>query len=182
MSTTQTSQHTQTQTPESILEDLWDNPGICPYCFGKKRQYHTEYEEELANHLAGTNTAALEARGHQVSDDGSLLVDTTATSDPDPSTFYDVVPPTEIDGRKYPARAQSVCECGVVDYDPASDRSKRELHEAVDNISDRLSERGIGFHTDAAHRTVETLLGFPALAGKDRVVLEKAIEKGLRFG
>ncbi len=143
------------QTAEQLLQALCQASGLCPNCFARKREYHTEYEADVAEYLAeDKGISALETRGHSVSEDGTLLVDSTACSTPDPGTYYDVVPGTIIehdDGtreRKMP-RAQTICECGVVDFNPEDARSNRELYEAVENIADHLEGEDIEVSGDA---------------------------------
>lgn len=165
---------------ERHLERLWGDPGICSFCFARRRQYYTEYEEELAAHLQGRNTAALEARGHTVDDDGTLLVN-TATSTPDPSTVQDVVPATEIDGHHYPPRPKTICQCGTVDYDPSTDRETGELFTALEHIAGHLDADNVDFNHDAATEMLRKAITIDKLAGKDGQVLQKAIKIGLKY-
>lgn len=166
---------------ERHLERLWDDPGLCSFCFARRRTYHTEYEEDVASHLTGRNTAALEARGHTVDDDGTLLVN-TATSTPDPGTVQEVVPPTEIDGRHYPPRPKTICECGTVDYDPTVDRTVGELFEALENIARQFAIDDVAFDDDAAIAMLKKTSSIDALAGKDADVLRASIKLGLKHG
>ena len=180
--TMQTQSSSTQQTAKGILEALWDDSGICSWCFQRRRRYYTEYEESVAEHLTGKNMSALECRGHEVTDDGTLLVDSTATSDADPSTYREVVPPRtdEYGSPVERPKALNVCECGVVDYDPSDDRSTRELHECVDNISERL-EGEFEFSTEAAHRTVSKLRERDEFGGRDKDVLRLAIKFGRKY-
>lgn len=185
MSTTNTHQQLDrhTRQAQQTLDAIFQDPEICNHCLSKKRRYYTEYEESVAEHLVGKNTTVLEMRGHRVNDEGTLLVDSTATSDPDPDTFFEVVPPKKDEKGNItePARAYSICKCGVVDYDEKDSRTSTELFEAAENVGEWLEENtDWSFNTDAAKRAIGEFKDRGLLVGNDEDVLQRMIKIGLK--
>lgn len=165
-----------------LLERAVGDPELCRWCFGRRRRYHPEHDAAEAENLRWGNTkGTLEAKGHRIQEDGTLLVN-TATSDPDPSTYQEVVPPTRINGEWYPPRPHTICKCGVIDYSDHDHRSLIQLHDCVDNLADWLERRQdqeAEFHRRAAHNITTCLRQYDVLAGKDEIVLTEALRRGL---
>lgn len=184
---------------EELFDELFEDKALCPVCFARKRTFYPEYDLDLANRLyrgagaKGSNKLTFEAMGHSLNEDGSLQVN-SATSDADPATYQDVVPPTWlpvkddrgeiVDWNWQAPRSRTICRCGVIDYDFDDARSTGQLYDAIENIGGHLKERypEFWFHTPAAKKVVELASPKKELAGRDRDVLIRAMELGLRRG
>lgn len=166
---------------EALRDALFDAPGVCNWCFGRKRRYYQSHEQAVAEYLYREGRGgALRCRGHTPTSDGTLMVDGTATSDADPGTFCEVVPPrTDERGQVVELpRAYTICECGVIDYDTRDSRTVRQLVECVEHIDERLEEVGIPFDAQAAIALVDELKDRGALGTNDDPVLAHAIRLG----
>lgn len=178
---------------ERLYESLFESRELCPICFAKKRSFYPEYDEAVATHLAGKNSAALNALGHRVDDEGGIQVN-SATSDADPATYQDVVPERkktrEVNGEprigweiEEPPRPMTVCQCGVIDPDFDNPRGTRLRFEAIENIAEHIWQREDdedAFDLDAAKAVIEQARQRSDLSGHDQTVLVGAIELGLK--
>lgn len=194
MSTSQASQSsgsatTTTLSPraraERLFEHLFYDPSLCVVCFARKRSYYPEYDQAVAEHLVGRNGTILESMGHRVDDEGGLMVN-KATSDADPATYQEVVPPkTDKYGQilELPG-PRTICQCGVVDFDLDEDhRTKKQLYDGIENIAEHIEEYDEidedAFHLPAAKEVIRQATKNDSLAGRDRRVLVGAIRFGL---
>lgn len=170
---------------ERIFDHLFSDPSLCVVCFARKRSFYPEFDQAVAEHLVGRNGAALESMGHRIDDEGGLLVN-KATSDADPATYKEVVPPKtnqygeilELPGPR------TICQCGVIDYDCDEDhRTKGQLYDGIENIADHIEERDEidedAFNLGAAKELIRQATKKDSLAGRDRRVLVGAIQFGL---
>lgn len=172
---------------EDLIDELFEDRALCPWCFARKRTFYPEFDLDLANRLyrgprnghRGSNKMAFSAMGHSLREDGSLQVN-SATSTADPSTYREVVPPTWLYGRYYPPRSRTICECGVIDVDFDDSRSKAELYTAIENISGHLEDKGYSYNLKAGKVVIEKANERPELASHDRAVLKNAIYLGLK--
>lgn len=170
---------------QRLLERAVEDSELCVWCFARTRRYFPDDDRREAQELRwGATKQTLRAKGHTIREDGTLAVN-TATSDPDPSTYQDVVPEAWIDGEFHPPRPQSVCSCGVVDYCDDDHRSLSELHTCVDNLAEwfermDLSMYDAEFDTQAAHDIVTRLRQYRNTSGKDKLVLSEAMRQGVR--
>lgn len=158
------------ETAAQHFDRLLTAPHTCAWCFGVRRRYYSEYDT-----FRDFNLDVVKGRG-------SLLQVVTATSDPDPRTYQEVVPPKKDDrGRVIePPRPKTICECGTIDYDLEDPRPTRVLYEAVENIAEHFDRDDIAFDTEAAKQVVKKARKKDSLAGKDQQVLTGAIYLGLK--
>lgn len=166
-----------------LFESLLFSHAYCNWCFARKRKLHEEYDEAVAQHLQGKNSAALEALGHGLEEDGGLLVN-TATSTPEPNTYLEVPPPkTDERGRITASpRPKRICSCGEIDIDPTADRATGILLEAARNIADELTRQDITVSKEHMVQFIHAARKHDTLAGKDKRVLTGAIRCGLKHG
>lgn len=167
-----------------LFERAASDPELCRICFARTRRYYPEEAEREAQELRwGATKGVLEAKGHKINEDGTLMVN-TATSDPDPRTLFDVPPATTIDGEYHPPRAMTICECGTVDHPTDNRRTLSRLHTCVDNLAEwigrlELSTYPDTFDLDAAHDRVSLLRQYDSMSSKDEIVLTEALRAGL---
>lgn len=172
---------------QDLVDELFEDRALCPWCFARKRTFYPEFDLDLANRLyrgpkngqRGSNKLAFSAMGHSLNEDGSLQV-CSATSTADPKTYQEVVPPTWLNGRFHPPRARTICECGVIDHDLEAHRSKGMLLTTIENISEHLEDKGYSFNLEAAKTLVRKSCESPELGGHDRKVLINAVYFGLK--
>ena len=170
---------------ERLFEHLFYDPSLCVVCFARKRSYYPEYDQAVAEHLVGRNGTALESMGHRVDDEGGLMVN-KATSDADPATYQEVVPPkTDQYGQilELPG-PRTICQCGEIDFDlDENHRSKKQLYDGIENIAEHILKRDEidedDFNCEAAKEVIRQATKKDSLAGRDRRVLVGAIEFGL---
>lgn len=168
----------------SLFERAASDPELCRICFARNRRYFPEEAEREAEELRwGATKGVLEAKGHQINEDGSLMVN-PATSDPDPSTFREVPPATTIDGEYKPPRATTICECGTIDHPEDNRRALSQIHTCIDNLAEwfgrlDLSTYPDSFNPDAAHDRASLLRRYDNMSAKDEIVLSEALRAGL---
>lgn len=168
--TSESSDRQYTETADRLLKKYWADPGLCSYCFARKRRFYGEYDKARDDYLDRNRATALAV--------------VTATSDADPATFYDVVPGKRRD--KYgaqtdPPHPANVCQCGHIDYSPRDDRSRADLLTCIDNLAVALRRDDRPFRTQAAVRFIHRAAEKGALGGNDADALTAALKLGLKY-
>lgn len=148
---------------ERLVEKLIDDPQLCAWCFAKRRRIYEEYDRARDDYLRNSTLQVI-----------------TATSDPDPSTYSEVVPPKMDEERPWleiePPRPRCICgDCANIDIDLSKHRSNAMLVKAAKNMVTWLNkEHDKGLNVDAATDRVRELTG-TGRAGQDKVTLASAL-------
>lgn len=171
--------------------------GVCPLCFSRVHSYADKFVAFLEGDRAVDD--------EEVMGDYGDVLKTTATSTPEPSTFYETVPGTSLaveddpldrETRWQPPRAKRICACGVIDHpelpDPddedddrllaTEDLTNRERYELIENLAERCHEDDRPFALGPAKEVIEAANRKDSLAGKDEDVLINAVMQGLEYG
>lgn len=153
---------------ERLVEKLIDEAALCVWCFAKRRRIYEEYDRARDDYLRN-----------------STLQVVTATSDPDPSTYSEVVPPKMDPDRPWlevePPRPRCICgDCASIDIDLDKHRSNAMLVKAAKNMVSWLNqEHDKGLDQDAAADRVRELTS-TGRAGRDKLTLASALRSAFR--
>lgn len=164
--------HLASRAYSDVFEHLRDSDETCPWCFGRVRSFYPEFDDAVADRLGGKKLGGEPA-----------LQVIRASSDASPAVYKDVVPPkTDEHGRVVePARAMSVCECGVIDFSNSDSRSKGQLLLCVRNIAEHLHTDYIPFDVEAAETAIDVAADKRLIGdGVDMEILECATQLGLK--
>lgn len=162
----QSDEHTQPEPGgvfERLVEKLIDDPQLCVWCFAKRRRIYEEYDRLRDDHLRNSTLQVI-----------------TATSDPDPATYSEVVPPKMDEEQPWieiePPRPRCICgDCANIDIDLDKHRSNAMLVKASKNMVKWLNkEHDKGLNVDAAADRVRELTS-TGRAGQDKVTLASAL-------
>lgn len=148
---------------ERLVEKLIDDPQLCVWCFAKRRRIYKDYDRARDDYL-----------------NKSTLQVVTATSDPDPATYSEVVPPKMDEEKPWleiePPRPRCICgDCSNIDIDLSKHRSNAMLVKAAKNMVTWLNkEHDKGLNVDAAADRVRELTS-TGCAGQDKLTLASAL-------